>query len=142
MRTKHAFKPTAFDHLESREVLSTMINVTQALNQVYNAYISNGGNVSLVSKQFPTIQFNGNSVEVVLNGKGAFSTLLANAKNTGMTVATSSATYDMVVGFIPIASLPKFANLPDTVSISPVATQPTLGVTVAHRLLMTPRLRL
>ena len=101
-----------------------MTNVTQALNQVYNAYVSNGGNVSALAAQFPSMVFNGNSVAVLLKGKSAFSTLLANAKSAGMSVAASSSTYDIITGYIPIASLPKLANLPNTVSIVPITIVP------------------
>jgi hypothetical protein len=141
MYAKPTFKPTAFDHLESREVLSamtfagahpaivrpallgtagnTMKNVSQDLNQLYNAFVSNGGNVSQLSSQFPMLRIQGNSVSVTVKGKGNFNTLLRDLQNAGMTVSTSSAFYNVVVGFLPIASLPTVSNLPETGNISP-----------------------
>jgi hypothetical protein len=143
MHAKHIFKPTTFDHLESREVLSTMPfvavhpavvhhaivgaplqgstmpNVSQDLNTAYNGFVSNGGVATQFPAQYPYLQFQGNSVGVTVKGKGNFNTLVTNLRASGMIVTASSAYYDVVIGFVPIASLPTISKLPETGSVSP-----------------------
>jgi hypothetical protein len=156
MYAKPTFKPTAFDHLESREVLSamtlagphaaivqphtapqgnTMKNMTQDLNTVYNAYVANGGNVAQLASQYPMLQFQGNSVSVTVKGKGNFNTLVADLRNSGMQITASSALYDLVIGYVPVTSLPTIANLPETGSIGGTYRPPPRGVSVAHTLI-------
>ena len=117
--------PAAFVSTPSSPVAKTaatgtpMVNASQDLNALYNAFQSAGGNVTAVSAQFPSFRFEGNSVSVVVKGQGNFNTLLAQLQTSGMTISTSSASYDLVVGYVPIASLPTIAAIPQTASLSP-----------------------
>jgi hypothetical protein len=146
MYTKRAFKATAFDHLESREVMSgmtfagphahaaivqphpllgappagnTMKNVSQDLNMVYNAFAGNTATAEQLASQYPMLYFQGNSVSVMVKGKGDFNTLLRDLRSAGMTITTSSSFYNIVIGYLPITALPTAAKLPETGNISP-----------------------
>jgi hypothetical protein len=164
MYAKRTFKATAFDHLESREVMSgmtfagphahpaivhphpllgappvgnTMKNVSQDLNMGYNAFSGNTATASQLASQYPRLQFQGNSVSVMVKGKGNFNTLLRDLQSAGMTITTSSAFYNIVIGYLPITALPTAANLPETGNISPnyralLGRVPAAGLTLNH----------
>jgi hypothetical protein len=145
MRAKHAFKPTAFDHLESREVLSamlpshfvpittvttlyptatvsnTMANLGSTLNSVYQAYQNDGGNASQLASQFSQLQFQNGKILVTINGTGNFSAFESSLTNLGMQITTASSAYDAVTGYLPITALPTVSLLPQATSVAPVS---------------------
>jgi hypothetical protein len=49
-----------------------------------------------------------------------FASIVANAENLGLQVTIMSDSFDIVVGFLPIANLPAIAQLSGSPSITPV----------------------
>jgi len=100
-------------------------NAGQILNtiyQEYQAYLANGGSGSFKSSESFMIVISGNNVGINAhgNGSGNFSAYVTALKDLGMQVQASDAKTETVVGLIPINELPDAANLPQTLSLSPL----------------------
>ena len=97
----------------------TMPKLSQDLNQLYQAFQSNGGNMSALASEFPMLRFQGSMVSVNVNGSGNFSTFEGQLTSLGMSISNASAPYKLVTGFVPIAELPTLSGLPQALSVSP-----------------------
>jgi hypothetical protein len=59
-------------------------------------------------------------IQVNDTNTGNFNTLISELESDGMQVLDSSSTYGIVEGILPIAQLPIAAQLPQTLSITPM----------------------
>jgi hypothetical protein len=98
-----------------------MANAGQDLINIYQAYLSAGNTTNLAS-QFSQIKFGAGTVGVDINwnGSGDFNGYTNALTNLGMQVTTTSATYGIVEGFLPVAQLPTVAEEPQTLSLTPI----------------------
>lgn len=107
-------------------------NVAAALNSLYQEYESSGG--SLPSGYSNSLlEISGDSVGVNLQMNpaiGDFSSFLSQLESDGLTVTSSSATYGLVDGMLPIGDLPAVAQL--AASVTPMAP-PTFKATSISR---------
>ena len=94
-------------------------NVSVILDTAYEEYES--GTLP-TSTQPGQVELQGSNVgvQIRVSNSADFSAMLAQAESLGLQVTTSSATYNMVDGFLPIAQLPAAAQLPGTPSIEPL----------------------
>jgi hypothetical protein len=95
-------------------------NVTAALQSLYQEYESAGGGSSF-KPSLPSdslLQISGDSVGVSLkmSSSGDFPTFLSQLQSDGLQVTSSSATYGMVDGMLPISDLPTIAQLASSVT--------------------------
>jgi hypothetical protein len=95
-------------------------NVAAALQSLYQEYESQGGGDSFTPGQ-PSdklLVISGTSVGVDLKiGSGAdFNTVLSQLQADGLQVSSSSATYGLIDGVLPIAQLPAAAQLAASVT--------------------------
>ena len=116
------WKPTNNNLADPRN--GPMANEGSMLVNLYQTYLKDGGNASSLQSQYPLLILRGNDVDITVNGTGNFNTFLTSMTNVGMTVAASSAKYDMAVGLVPISSLPTIAELPQTIDAAPVSMRP------------------
>jgi hypothetical protein len=65
-------------------------------------------------------------IQVQDNNPGDFSAPMAELQTAGMQITSSSATYGLIVGMLPIAQLPALAALPQAPSVTPLM-QPILS---------------
>jgi hypothetical protein len=95
-------------------------NVSVLLDTVYQEY--ENGDLPTTTNQPGQVEIQGSNVGVQLRASNSadFDTMLAQAESLGLQVTTSSAAYDMVVGFLPIAELPAASQLPGNPSIVPL----------------------
>jgi hypothetical protein len=68
------------------------------------------------------LEFQGNNVGIQIHSSDPtdFASMVANAENLGLQVTIMSDSFDIVVGFLPIATLPAIAQLSGSPSITPV----------------------
>ncbi len=102
-------------------------NVAAPLQTLYQEYESQGSSFSPTASDDKLLQISGNSVEVSLKiASGTdFSTALSQLQSDGMQVSSSSASYDLVEGMLPIAELPAAAQIASSVTpVSPPASGP------------------
>jgi hypothetical protein len=94
-------------------------NVSAQLQALYNAYQSAGGGSTAPSE--PGLQISGSSVEVSIKvSQGtAFDTALADLQKDGMQVSSSSSTYNLIDGLLPISELPAAAQVATGVAAAP-----------------------
>ena len=59
-------------------------------------------------------------IQVHDNNPADFATLVSQLQAAGMQISSSSATYGLVVGMLPIAQLPAVAGLPEVPSVTPM----------------------
>jgi hypothetical protein len=143
----------AFEYLESRQLLTAtttnpgpspiwhpssanlsdvqngpMANAGQDLIGIYQAFQHDGGDMGQVTAAYPFIEFSGNSVNVDVQGFGAFSTFLSQMQSIGVRVTASDSTHDIVEGLLPISSLPNVAEASQTVGLHAVY-KPMLSAT-------------
>jgi hypothetical protein len=157
MHAKHAFKPTAVETLESREVLSgfsavqtfsrlmyglpagvvspavatpvtpqagpnmILAKMGSVLTNLYNAYQAKG-TVAAISSAFPQLQFQGDSVSVMISttDRANLNAFVGELKNLGMQVSASNSTYGLVTGNIPVSAIGTIAALPTIRGASPI----------------------
>jgi hypothetical protein len=95
-------------------------NVSAALQSLYQEYESQGGGSSftpsLPSDQL--LQISGTSVVVSLKigSSSNFSTALSQLQSDGLQVSSSSSTYDLIDGMLPIGELPAAAQIAASVT--------------------------
>jgi hypothetical protein len=94
-------------------------NVSAQLQMLYNAYESAGGGSTAPSE--PGLQISGSSVEVSIKVSPgtAFDTALADLQKDGMQVSSSSSTYNLIDGMLPISELPAAAQVAAGVVAAP-----------------------
>ena len=94
-------------------------NVSALLDTVYEEF-QNGDLPT--SNQPGQVVIEGNNVGIQIHGNDPsdFAAMVANAESMGLQVTVASDSYDMVVGFLPIANLPEIAQLAGAPSITPV----------------------
>ena len=142
MRSRTAIKPTCLETfaLEARELLTlagtsaiqpfnaptiTMANVGSDLNAIFNAYVRNVGKASSFPSTYMRHMFRGNWIDVTIAVEGNFNAALGKLEQNRMTVTSRSSNYDLVVGYVPIASLPTISRLPHVGSVN-ATWRPTL----------------
>jgi hypothetical protein len=106
-------------------------NVSQTLDVIYQAYEQDpsgfDGNVPATNgANLVVIQGSNVGIQVHDGNPSDFSTLVTELQIAGMQITASSATYGLVEGMLPIASLPTIAGLPQAASVMPMF-QPLLG---------------
>ncbi len=100
-------------------------NVSAQLHSLYaqyEAYESSGSSGSFRPAGMNGLVINGTSVgiQVKANNTGAFSGFVSTLQSDGMQILDSSSTYGLVEGMLPIGQLPAVAQLPQTLSITPM----------------------
>jgi hypothetical protein len=94
-------------------------NVSTILGTVYEEY-QNGALPT--SAQPGQVEIQGSSVGVQMRSSNSadFAAMVSAAQSLGLQVTTSSAAYDMVIGFLPISELPAAAQLTGAPAITPL----------------------
>lgn len=98
-------------------------NVSASLQALYQEYKNAGGGSSF-TPSLPSdhqLQISGTDVGVSLkvSASGDFNTTLAQLKSDGLQVSTSSSTYGIIDGMLPIAELPTVATMVAAVTPEP-----------------------
>jgi hypothetical protein len=100
-------------------------NVSKTLDVMYGAYVqdpshypanlpqTNGANLVV-------IQGTNVGIQVHDNNPADFNTLVTELQAAGMQITSSSATYGLVVGMVPITQLPAVAAIPGAPSVTPM----------------------
>jgi hypothetical protein len=88
--------------------------------QQYEQWVAGGQQGTFVSSETAVVEIQGTNVGIeVHDGNPAdFTTLGAELQNLGMQVTSSSATYGIYTGFVPIGQIPAVAQLPQTPNLS------------------------
>jgi hypothetical protein len=93
-------------------------NAAPVLSVIYDAYtqdptnfLANLPSTDLANKV--VIQGSNVGIQVRDNNPADFATLVSQLQAAGMQISSSSATYGLVVGMLPIAQLPAVAGLPE-----------------------------
>jgi len=97
-------------------------NVAAALQSLYTEFENAGGDTFVPNQPIDqALQISGNSVEVSLKiGPGTdFNTALSQLQADGMQVSSSSATYALIDGMLPISELPAAAQIASSVNPVP-----------------------
>jgi len=99
-------------------------NVSQTLDVIYNAYVTNPGGfpanvTSTDGANLVVIQGSNVGIQVHDGDPADFNGLLTELQSAGMQVTVSSAQSGTIVGMLPIAQLPAVATLHQTPSITP-----------------------
>jgi hypothetical protein len=70
------------------------------------------------------VEIQGNNVAIQIHSSDPtdFASMVANAENLGLQITIESDSFDIVVGFLPIANSPAIAQLSGSPSITPVFT--------------------
>jgi hypothetical protein len=110
------FKPTSTNLADIQN--GPMASEGQTLINLYQDYLK-GDSSSQLASLFPTLQFQGSSVSIGVNGTGTFTSFENALKTLGVQVSSASTTYGLVDGYAPIASLPQIAELPQTLDATP-----------------------
>ncbi len=94
----------------------------QSLYAQYETYESSGGHGPFSPTGANLLVINGTDVGIQVKdtSTGDFPTLIAELQGDGMQILDSSSTYGLVEGMLPIAQLPTVAQLPQTLSITPM----------------------
>jgi hypothetical protein len=94
-------------------------NVSALLNTVYQEY--KNGDLPTTT-QAGQVEIQGTNVGVQLRtaNPSDFNAMVAAAQSLGLQVQTSSAAYDIVIGFLPINELPAAAQLAGSPAITPL----------------------
>jgi hypothetical protein len=101
-----------------------MAKAGQQLITLYEEFVQGGGTGTFNSSLSSVLEISGTNVGVdIQSTPGAFPNLVTELTSLGMQIQSSSASYDTVVGFLPIAQLPTAAQLPQTLSISPITVR-------------------
>jgi hypothetical protein len=101
----------------------------QSLYTQYETYESSGGAGPFRPTGANLLVINGTDVGIQVKdtSTGDFNTLITELQGDGMQILDSSSTYGLVEGMLPIAQLPTVAQLPQTLSVTPM-TNPSLGM--------------
>jgi len=93
-------------------------NVGAALQSLYSEYQSEGNNFHADESIDQALQISGTSVEVSLKiGSGSdFNAALSQLQSDGLQLSSSSATYGLINGMLPIAQLPAAAQIASSVN--------------------------
>ena len=75
---------------------------------------------NILASQYPTLQIQNDSVLMSLTTWGDLSKLQTSVTNLGMKINSTSATYGMITGWMPIHQLQTLAQLPNLVSGRPI----------------------
>ena len=89
------------------------------LIRLYQAYLSNHGDMAALKASFPDFIINGDKVSIDVRAKSDVNALASQLINLGMDVTTKSQKYALVSGSIPISQLQTLATLPETLAASP-----------------------
>jgi hypothetical protein len=94
----------------------------QSLYTQYETYESSGGSGTFSPTGVNLLVINGTNVGIQVNdtSTGNLNTLITELESDGMQVLDSSSTYGIVEGMLPIGQLPIAAQLPQTLSITPM----------------------
>jgi hypothetical protein len=94
----------------------------QSLYSQYETYERSGGSGTFSPTGVSTLEITGTYVGVQVKDTitGDFNSLIAELQGDGMQISDSSSTYGIVEGMLPIAQLPTAAQLPQTLSITPI----------------------
>jgi hypothetical protein len=100
-------------------------NVSPALATIYAAYEADPSDFPAdipVTNGATLVQIQGTSVGISVKDSNPadFNTLVTALQSAGMQITDSSATYGLVVGFLPVAQLPTVAALSDAPSVAPL----------------------
>ncbi len=98
-------------------------NAAAVLDVIYDAYTQSPSDFaanlpSTDGANRVVIQGTNVGIQVSDNNPADFNTLVSQLQAAGMQITTSSATYGLVVGMVPIAQLPAVAGLSDTPSVT------------------------
>ena len=95
----------------------------QSLYAQYETYESSGGHGPFSPTGANLLVINGTDVGIQVKdtSTGDFNTLIAELQGDGMQILDSDSTYGLVEGMLPIAQLPTVAQLPQTLSITPMS---------------------
>ncbi len=100
-------------------------NVAAALQGLYEEYESQGGGSSFTPDEpnDKLLVISGTSVGVQIKASASadFNTLVSRLQSEGMQVSSSSATYGLIDGMLPIAELGTVARLSGTTSVTPMS---------------------
>ena len=96
-----------------------MANAGQDLINVCQALQDNGGDAAKLPGQFPLLMFQGDMVNVGVNGIGDYNTFLTSLRDFGMQISASDPTYMLAEGYLPISQLPAVAQAAQTLSLHP-----------------------
>ena len=94
----------------------------QSLYAQYEVYETSGASGPFRPTGLNGLVISGTSVgiQVKSNNTGDFSSFVSTLQSDGMQVLDSSSTYGLVNGMLPIGQLPAVAQLPQTLSITPM----------------------
>jgi hypothetical protein len=94
----------------------------QSLYSQYETYASSGGGGTFSPTGVNLLVINGTNVGIQVkdSNTGDFNTLTTELLSDGMQILVSDPTYGIVEGMIPIAQLPTVAQVPQSVSITPM----------------------
>jgi hypothetical protein len=98
-------------------------NASSVLGDIYDAYTQDPTNFladlqSMGAASKVVIQGTNVGIQVKDNNPADFATLVSQLQAAGMQISSSSATYGLVVGMLPIAQLPAVAGLPEVPSVT------------------------
>jgi hypothetical protein len=96
-------------------------NVAAALQSLYTEYEGAGSDFKPTQPTDMLLQISGDNVEVSIKvgSSTAFNTALSQLQADGMQVSSSSSTYGLVDGMLPISELPAAAQLASSVNPAP-----------------------
>jgi hypothetical protein len=98
-------------------------NISPTLGVIYTAYEQNpGGFPANLSGAASLVVIQGSNVGIQVhdNNPADFNQLMTELENAGMQVTSSSATYGLIVGMLPISQLPVVGTLPEAPSVTPL----------------------
>ena len=115
------WKPTSTNLADAEN--GPMANEGTFLVNLYQSFLKGASTASLAAKN-TLYQFdpatNSIAASVNSNGTGSFADFVSSLKGLGMNVSSTSTTYGLVSGWLPISSLPAVASLPQTLAASPI----------------------
>jgi hypothetical protein len=100
-------------------------NASAVLDVIYDAYTKDPTNFladlqSMGAASKVVIEGTNVGIQVHDNNPADFATLVSQLEAAGMQISSSSATYGLVVGMLPIAQLPAVAELSEAPSVTPM----------------------
>ena len=117
----NAIKPTP-NPIAAGTLPANVSNQLQSLYTQYESYESSGGSGTFSPTGITDVVISGTNVGILVkdNNTGDFNTLNTELQTDGMQILDSDATYGLIDGMLPIAQLPTIAQLPQTVSVTPM----------------------
>jgi hypothetical protein len=100
-------------------------NASKTLDVIYDAYVQNSSDFpanlpATNGANLVVIQGTNVGIQVHDNNPADFNTLVTELQAAGMQITSSSATYGLVVGMVPVAQLPAVAAIPGAPSVTPM----------------------